>query len=131
MIGEGGGMIQSDANKEHGQTPSQRPEHPLMAVSVGVLSQDGDHCRIGQGDGRRTEEFADDDQQKQQEERLLDVLRAVHDGRYDRLHPALVFFLFIVARVSYRYRRLSCVQSWNSNATTMTRYAEMFKSPSE
>lgn len=33
MIRERGAVIKSDSNEEHGQTPSETPEHALMAVS--------------------------------------------------------------------------------------------------
>lgn len=81
MVRESGRVVQRYTHEEHGQTPAQRAEHPLMAVFVGVCAQQRDDRRVGQRDGGGAEEFANHDQKQQQEKYFLDILNT--DKNYD------------------------------------------------
>ena len=91
MVGEGPGVIQRQADEEHGQSPADGGEHPLSAVEIGVLfAEHGEHGRVGQRHAGTAEELADDDQQQEEEEDFADVV-AVEDrvGKRRRHLPVI------------------------------------------
>lgn len=67
-------MIQRYAHEKHGQTPTQWAKHSLVAVFVGVRTQERNDRRVGQRDSGGAEKFSYHDQKKQQEKNLFDIL---------------------------------------------------------
>lgn len=67
-------MIEHNAYEEHGYAPPQGAKHTLMTIFIGILTEQCDHCRISQGDGRSTEELSDQNDQEKEEKSFLNIL---------------------------------------------------------
>jgi len=65
VVGEGHGVVQHDADEEHGEAPSEGAEHPLVTVVIGVVAQERDDGRVRKRYSGRSEELTDDDQQEE------------------------------------------------------------------
>ena len=55
-------VVERDADEEHGDGPAERAEHPLAAVVLEIVTEIAERGGVGENEGRRTEELADNDE---------------------------------------------------------------------
>ena len=99
VIAEHVGVVQGDADEEHGDGPAERTEHPLAAVVLEVVAEVPERGGVGKHEGGRTEELSDDDEKKEEKEGLVDVRLFIYDATEWRTDEADDFRLGAVGDV--------------------------------